>query len=329
MYGHGSEHLPIANDLRYGFGVKHRSSLDLMTGTPAYLACDWGTTSLRAWVLNVSGAVVRSRDFPLGVGKLAPGEAAKRFRDEVRPGLVAEHLPAVLSGMIGSTLGWAVADYLDCPAGLSDLAAHLMQVDDEVWIAPGLRTQGLFGASDVIRGEETQILGWLHAEPSRLTGRRLICHPGTHAKWMLVEDGRIETFVTSMTGELFAVLTKNGVLKTEANPDNADGFRAGLEAAGDGSMLASRLFSGRARVVADGKSADESAAYLSGLLIGADAAATPKAFGYAGVIDVMGEPQLCRNYAAALEHNGLVAHIHDGDAASLAGLYALLKARFA
>lgn len=300
-----------------------------MIGTPAYLACDWGTTSLRAWVLDRSGAVVRSRDFPLGVGKLAPGEAARRFRDEVRPGLVAEHLPAILSGMIGSTLGWAVADYLDCPAGLDDLAGALLQVDEDVWIAPGLKTRGLFGASDVIRGEETQILGWLHAEPSRLKGRRLICHPGTHAKWMLVEDGRIETFVTSMTGELFAVLTKNGVLKTEANPDNAEGFRAGLAAAGDGSMLASRLFSGRSRVVADGKSADEAAAYLSGLLIGADAAATPKAFGFTGTIDVMGEPHLCRNYAAALEHNGLSAHIHDGDAASLAGLYALLKAKFA
>lgn len=300
-----------------------------MTAIPAYLACDWGTTSLRAWVLDASGSVVRSRDFPLGVGKLAPGEAAKRFRDEVRPGLVAEHLPCVLSGMIGSTLGWAVAGYLDCPAGIEDLAANLFQVDDDVWIAPGLKTKGQFGASDVIRGEETQILGWLHAEPSRLKGRHLICHPGTHAKWMVVEDGKIETFVTSMTGELFAILTKNGVLKTDANPDDAAGFKAGLIAAGDGTRLASRLFSGRARVVADGESAEESAAYLSGLLIGADAAATPRAFGFTGTVEVLGEPHLCRAYAAALEHNGLSAHIHDGDTASLAGLYALLKAKLA
>ena len=88
-----------------------------------FLACDWGTTNLRAWVIGEEGGVVRSRDFPLGVAKLAPGEAARRFRDEVRPGLVAEHLPTILCGMIGSTLGWAVADYLPTPAGLADLDA--------------------------------------------------------------------------------------------------------------------------------------------------------------------------------------------------------------
>lgn len=290
------------------------------------LACDWGTTNLRAWVLADDGSILRSRDFPLGVAKLAPGEAAKRFRDEVRPGLVAEHLPAILCGMIGSTLGWAVADYLPCPVGLADLDEGLLEVDRDVRIVPGLKTKGRFGASDVMRGEETQILGWLHADTSRLKGRHVVCHPGTHAKWSICEDGRLVDFMTSMTGELFGVLSKHSVLKSDANPADSDGFNAGLKAAGDGLGLASRLFSARARLVADGQNPDSSAAYLSGLIIGADVAAAPKILGVEGeAVAVLGEPHLCRQYGLALQNAGIDHSVHDGDKAALAGLFALHK----
>ncbi len=74
-------------------------------------------------------------------------------------------------------------------------------------IIPGLRCAGLTGAPDVMRGEETQVLGWLAQHPDRQQGRHLVCHPGTHAKWVVVEDGRIVRFVTAMTGEMFAVLS--------------------------------------------------------------------------------------------------------------------------
>ena len=289
-----------------------------------FLACDWGTTNLRAWVVGDDGRVIRSRDFPLGVARLAPGEAARRFREEVRPGLVAEGMPAILCGMIGSTLGWAVADYLPTPAGLADLDEGLLEVDHDVFIVPGLKTKGRFGASDVMRGEETQILGWLHAEPSRLKGRRVVCHPGTHAKWAICEDGAITTFLTSMTGELFGVLAKHSVLKTDASPNDPAAFDEGLAAAGDGLGLASRLFSVRARIVADGKDADTSAAYLSGLIIGADVAAAPRLLGVEGEpVAVLGEAHLCRSYARALKAAGADASIHEGDDAAIAGLTAL------
>ncbi len=292
----------------------------------SFLACDWGTTNLRAWVLDGDGRIVRSRDFPLGVAKLAPGEAARRFREEVRPGLVAETLPAILCGMIGSTLGWAVADYLPCPVGLSDLDEGLLEVDRGVRIVPGLRTRGRFGASDVMRGEETQILGWLHADRSRLKGRHVVCHPGTHAKWAICEDGRITDFLTSMTGELFGVMSKHSVLKSDANPADPEGFDAGVAAAGDGLGLASRLFSARARIVADGKDPDTSAAYLSGLIIGADVAAAPKILGVEGEpVAVLGEAHLCRQYGRALAAAGVSHSLHDGDAAAIAGLLALHK----
>src|SRR3569833_803747 len=172
-------------------------------GKPVLLACDWGTTNLRAWTLDAAGQVVAERDFPLGVSRLAPGAAGTRFEAEVRPALHAAGLPAILCGMVGSNLGWATVPYADCPAGLADLARSLTSVADGVRIVPGLRCEGLAGAPDVMRGEKTQLLGWLAQYPDRQTVRRLVCHPGTHTKRKQDEDGRIVRFVTAMTGELF------------------------------------------------------------------------------------------------------------------------------
>src|SRR4051812_27400064 len=107
---------------------------------PALLACDWGTTNLRAWTLDARGQVLESRDFPLGVSKLRPGEAAQRFLDEVQPALDAFDLPALLCGMVGSNLGWVTAPYVDCPVGLEDLARELVAAEAHaawVRIVPG------------------------------------------------------------------------------------------------------------------------------------------------------------------------------------------------
>jgi len=293
--------------------------------TPTLLACDWGTTNCRAWTLDAAGAIVGHAEFPIGVGRLQPGEAAARFRDEVRPALNADGLPALLCGMIGSTLGWTVVPYAPCPADLDDLAAHLHGVEPDVRIVPGVSCPGVTGASDVMRGEETQILGWVAMDPARATGRHLICHPGTHAKWALVEDGRLTRFATAMTGELFAVLRKHSVLRTDDEPGDEAAFAEGVAAAGDGDALSSRLFSARGRVVADGKPASTTADYLSGLLIGADVAATPRLLGFepGAPVQLIGDLELCRWYAQALAQRGVASQVCDGEVAALAGLRAL------
>lgn len=297
----------------------------------AFLACDWGTTHVRAWLVEADGAVRASQTFPLGVSRLRPGEAASRFRDDIRPALGAEDLPAVLCGMIGSNLGWTPVPYLDCPTDASTFSAalHPAPGDDAAWIAPGLRGPGLTAAPDVMRGEETQVFGWLAQDSARGRGSHVICLPGTHAKWALVEDGRIVRFVTAMTGELFHLLSHYGVLRTEALVDDLRAFRVGAEAAGDGGGLAARLFSARSRVVGASAPAAETASYLSGLLIGAEIAGVPELLGVKspGPTVLIGEPSLCEWYLMAFEHRGLSASVYDGGKAALAGLSALHAAR--
>ncbi|MDP8917040.1 MAG: 2-dehydro-3-deoxygalactonokinase [Pseudomonadota bacterium] len=247
----------------------------------------------------------------------------------MRPRLDAERLPALLCGMIGSTLGWAVVPYQRCPADLDDLARALHAVEPDVRIVPGLSAPGPTGASDVMRGEETQILGWVAMQPERAGGRHLICHPGTHAKWAIVEDGRLVRFVTAMTGELFAILRKHSVLRTDdemgSEPGDPAAFAEGVRAAGGGDALSSRLFSARGRVVADGKPAGTTADYLSGLLIGAEVAATPRLLGAEPGLPVqlIGDLALCGWYQQALALGGVASSICDGEEAALAGLLAI------
>lgn len=288
------------------------------------LACDWGTTNLRAWTLDETGAVVTEKDFALGVSRLAPGEAARRFESEVRPALGAVELPAILCGMVGSNLGWALAPYADCPAGFAELARSALAVAPKARIIPGLRCTGLTGAPDVMRGEETQVLGWLAQRPERQRGRHLICHPGTHAKWVMVEDGRIVRFITAMTGEIFAVLSQHSILKSDAPPTDGAAFAAGLAAAGNGGALAARLFSARSRVAGGDARAESTPSYLSGLLIGAEIASLPDLLGAAGApIVLLGDATLCGLYRQALEKRNMACEIFDGKAAAIAGLLAL------
>jgi len=294
----------------------------------AVLVCDWGSTSLRAWTLDAAGKVVAQQRFPLGVNRLAPGEAARRFDDEVRPALGAEALPALLCGAIGSNVGWRTAPYIDCPTALDDIARSLFAVRDDVWIAPGLRCEGLGGACDVLRGEETKALGWLALNPGDRSGRRLVCQPGTHSKWLVIEDGRIVRFLSAFTGELFAVLSEHSILRNDGDASDPEAFEAGLAAAGDGDALLNRLYTARSRVAGGGAASGSTASYLSGLLIGAEVAATPRLLGLEGdPVRLLGDKPACDRYALALGLRGVAARHADGEAAVLAGLTAIARLR--
>jgi 2-dehydro-3-deoxygalactonokinase len=226
--------------------------------------------------------------------------------------------------MVGSNLGWSAVPYVDCPAGLGDLARRLTAVAEGVRIAPGLRCAGIAGGPDVMRGEETQILGWLTQHPERQHGRHLLCHPGTHAKWVRIEEGRIVRFVTAMTGELFAVLSQHSLLKSNAPAEDDVAFDEGLAAAGQGDAVAARLFTARARVVGGQATAESTPSYLSGLLIGAEVASVPRLLGKLPQdVALLGDAALCGRYRRALVRAGLAVEVFDGEAAAVAGLFAL------
>ena len=288
-----------------------------------WLAVDWGSTSVRAWRMSGDGEILHQARFALGVSRLKQGVAAEKFTNSIRPELQAENLPALLCGMVGSNRGWIPVPYRPCPASLEDLRRGLFRVmsEPDVDIVPGLVCRNDLG-TDVARGEETQVIGWMNDASGRQQGTHVLCLPGTHSKWVLVKNGYVERFVTAMSGELFDLLSSQSLLSAPEEGFSPEAFAAGIAAAGDGDALSARLFGVRAKVAAGVMMVSDQRSYLSGLLIGAEVAALPKALASppGAVIHIIGTPLLTNLYARALEKFRMDNVIHDGDALVLAGL---------
>lgn len=283
----------------------------------ALIGIDWGTTSLRAWLIAEDGGVLDARRRDLGILRVPNGDFPAAFAACVGD-WHARGLPALMSGMIGSRQGWAEAPYAACPANTATLAAHLIQPlgYDRVWIAPGVSVSD-GGRRDVMRGEETQIAG------SVGDGSATVVLPGTHSKWVRVENGRIADFATFMTGELFDVLARHSILGRlfmEDGDSSEDGFQRGVLAARDGAEgLSSALFSVRTLGLFGDIPADALRDYLSGLLIGHELREALARYPAREVL-VIGSPDLVSRYSAALALFGVAAQSAD-EAAAVKGLF--------
>jgi 2-dehydro-3-deoxygalactonokinase len=240
------------------------------------IGLDWGTSSCRAYLIGADGAVLQRRVDGPGILKVENG-AFGAWLDAMIGGWIATHgvLPVVLSGMIGSRQGWREAPYAPCPAGADDLVARLARFEHDrlaLALVPGLTCEN-DGMPDVMRGEETQILGTLALSGG---GEGLFLLPGTHSKWAQVAAGRIVAFRTFMTGEVFGALKEHTILgRLMRAGSDADGFARGVRegaALGSAGALLNRIFASRSYgltgVLADTALAD----YLSGLLIGTEVA---------------------------------------------------------
>lgn len=259
---------------------------------------------------------MQERKKPLGIMQVPTGgypDALKTIAGdwlERWPGL-----PVMACGMIGSTQGWREAPYVPCPARVEDLASGLMAFEAlagvRLHIVPGVSKSA--DLPDVMRGEETQIFGTIAADPALYASSRLL-HPGTHAKWVEVRDGAIQSFATYLTGELFAVLRNHSILgrpaKAAAIQRNVSepetwrkSFARGVTAARDNAPSGSAplLFSTRSLVLAGALPAAESLDYLSGVLIGDEIRCAHPADGFGGELVIIGEPALCERYRYALE----------------------------
>jgi 2-dehydro-3-deoxygalactonokinase len=292
-------------------------------GEAAFIAGDWGTSRLRLYLCGADGAVLDRRD---GEGASVP-DCAGRFAAAVADWDGAHgKLPAVLGGMVGSTIGWKEVPYLECPARPETIAAAALRFKADgraIAIAPGLNCVNHAGAPDVMRGEEVQILGALRLNPELAKGRHLLCMPGTHVKWVRLEDGAVSRFQTALSGELFELLSRHSVLARDGGSVDAESpaFALGLRTARDNAQsgLLHLLFSTRSRVVTGTMAKADAASYLSGLIVGADVGAALALFGPERV-PLVCSPLLAALYGRALGTYGIAAPVIDGDAAALAGL---------
>jgi 2-dehydro-3-deoxygalactonokinase len=285
-----------------------------MQWADGFIAVDWGTTNRRAYLVGREGCQAEFED---GRGIMSvPAGGFPQAVAEIRERL--GNLPMLMAGMVGSNRGWIEAPYVPCPAGIDDLAANLARPDGKtIAIVPGVCLDH-GDRADVMRGEEAQVLGACAAEmvPADAT----VCHPGTHNKWIHLERGRIRSFRTVMTGELFDLLREHSILAPliSGPTDTGPAFRRGVQAGLSGTALGAELFAIRARVLLGKADAADAPSYASGLVIGADVRTVLSERD--DPIYVLGRPELTALYAAALDEAGRKTVEVDGEAALLAGI---------
>ena len=294
------------------------------------VALDWGSTRLRAWLLGHGGAILAERQNGDGASVITGGAPAfEKALVTLAGDWLEMGVPVLACGMVGSTHGWREAAYVACPARLDRLHEHLVEVHTaaalHLHIVPGLIDE-TGDTPDVMRGEETQVAGLVHALPALADGACVLM-PGTHAKWVQLRHGAVESFRTRMTGEVYSLLRSHSVLaRLMPRADigwNAEAFEAGVQAArrADGADLLGQLFSVRTLGLTQRWPADALADHLSGLLIGHELVAGLRTAH--GPLALVGESALCARYVHALKMLGaaLEAGVHGNTA--IAGLWQL------
>ena len=296
------------------------------SGKPACLLVDWGSTRLRLWLVDDRLAVLDRESGPQGQASLTPQDYEPLLTGYLDRHGLSYDLPIAICGMAGALAGWREAPYLDCPATLMTLADHAIPVSDRLprcAILPGVARRD-DTHPDAMRGEETQCLG-AHVGG---VGDGWLCLPGTHSKWVRLQDGMVQNFTTYMTGDLYAALGRHGALAGLMAPDGADDDLMAAHLAEFDAMVATaladeggswdRLFALRAAVVTGQRDGAATAARLSGLLIGAEIAHIRRSLD--GVVSIIGDPSLAALYARGCDSAGINHTILDAEAVTIAGL---------
>ena len=289
------------------------------------IAVDWGTTNFRAFRLR-DGVVVERRSAARGILQVPAREFDAAFHATIGDWLeAAPAAPVIMSGMIGSRQGWSEAPYVSCPTDLTGLSnLHTLDTGSgrRLHIVPGLSMVGPSGVHEVMRGEETQVVGL--AERAN-TEPRLFCLPGSHAKWVTVAGETIAAFSTAMTGEVFSVLCEHSILgRLMTGRDHDEGaFVLGLARSGDPGGLLHHLFGVRAEGLFGAVGEAGLSAYLSGILIGHDVMGMADQATGDQPVTVVGAGTLVPLYAKALAAAGRPVETVDGETAAVRGLWAL------
>jgi 2-dehydro-3-deoxygalactonokinase len=288
-----------------------------------WIAVDWGTSNVRAWAMSASGTVLAEAGSDQGMGKLSRDGFEPALLDLIRDWTDGP-ATVIACGMVGARQGWIEAPYAHtpCPATpVGFISAPTTVPGLNVHIIPGIAQDQ---PADVMRGEETQIAGFLVLNPG---WDGVLCLPGTHTKWVQVSAGEVVSFQTFMTGELFATISKETVLRHTVGAEgwDDDAFNAALsDTISKPERLAARLFTLRAEHLLHGLSPATARARLSGLLIGAELAAS-RPYWLGQKIGVIGAGTVARLYVNALAQQSAPATMANGAAVTLAGLSAAYR----
>ncbi|MDP5210809.1 2-dehydro-3-deoxygalactonokinase [Microbulbifer sp. 2205BS26-8] len=302
-----------------------------------FIAGDWGTSNLRLYLLDESGSVVDERSGK-GIGQLQPGKVESELFSLIEPWAeMHDGVEIVLCGMVGSTLGLKEASYVECPADKSDISRQALRFQlrgHGITIVPGITSTSPYGYPDVMRGEETQILGAIVTDDTFAQGTFLFCLPGTHVKWVLYVNGKITSILSAISGELFSVLSTHSVLfadATEYKDISASGFMRGVEQTlqSGACNLIHTLFSVRSSQLRGDITPEEAKSYMSGLIISADVVGAAESFrsksGEVPPIVLIGDDRLSSLYGQIFDKLGLQFSALNGNAMSISGLYQLLQ----
>ena len=287
-----------------------------------WIAADWGTTHLRVWAMDSADRVLAEGESDQGMGALERAGYEAALLALVGGWLGTHAVPVVICGMAGSRQGWIEAPYASVPcAALTTGRMVSPGVSDPrltVHVIPGLKQDQ---PADVMRGEETQIAGFLTGNP-QFDG--VLCLPGTHTKWVRISAGEVVSFQTFMTGEMFGLVSRQSVLRHGMAGEGWDdaAFAEGLgQALSRPDRIAAGLFGIRAEALLRGLDPAAARARLSGLFIGAELAGA-KPYWLGQEVVVIGAAAIGRAYQSALKAQGLTTQLVAADRMSLAGLVA-------
>lgn len=264
--------------------------------------------------MTEAGQIIARASAPSGILKVAAGDFPQVLHRIVGNWISGGETRLVLSGMVGSRQGWVEAPYLPCPADLATIGAALTKIPfdgAEIRLVPGLSDRDEAGTPEVMRGEETQIIGAL----DQIGDSGLVCLPGSHSKWARINRGQIISFRTYFSGEAFAALRSGTILgrMMDDAPHDDAAFAQGVARSADSGHLLHHLFGVRSRALFDELTTTQTASYLSGLLIGHEirAALLPGI-----IVNLIGAGALCALYAATIAACGGSARVIDEDAAA-------------
>ncbi len=284
----------------------------------AWIAVDWGTSNLRAWAMGSDNRVLDDARSDKGMGSLDRAGFEPALMEVIGDWLSSEPVIVIACGMVGSRQGWVEAGYRDVPcAPISDAIARAETRDPRlrVFVVPGLRQNT---PADVMRGEETQIAGFLASDPD-FDG--VLCLPGTHTKWAHISAGEVVSFRTAMTGDLYAALSEHSILRHTVTEDwDSDAFDDAVGAAlSRPEALAQTLFSIRAEGLIRDDTRRSARARLSGTLIGAELA-TARPYWLGQQVALVGDARVEATYGRALAAQGAPPRLVDADKMTRAGL---------